>query len=175
MDVNAKLAGATVPCDCGCHTDPSQPPRGCCGQDTGGCEGRVYLFAGVRVPCSQTDHRISHPCSRRDCGDPHQERAPHSHYRGNHYPECQCQGRGWTASTDGWVWWRAAKQVKIAIALELRLVEEHGSTAALTFVGGNVIDDRDPEVAFFATLEQKVAQIPGIEFGEPVKAEVPHD
>ena len=74
-----------------------------------------------------------------------------------------CAGRGWTAATEGWVWWSAAKRARIPITLELRLVEEHGDTAALTFVGGNRIDDQDPEAAFFAALLRVVAAIEGVE------------
>jgi len=127
-----KLASATVPCP---NTD-KVPHLGC-------INGRVLVFpdaTGVRVACTA-------------CGG-------HRKYwnRAQGYftdIDCKgCMGRGWTAATDGWVWWSACWGLIDLPSFQVEWLEER-------YRGG-----RGPEAAFFAALDRAVSAMPGVEFAD---------
>lgn len=137
MDVKEALAGATRPCPAcggsGRHVGLETSVWNCQGcQPTPGT-GRVYLFSdatGVRVPCGcpkSIDHRRNwiSPCGKLLDGQ-----------------IVSCQGRGWTAATDGWTWIDAAMSLEILFG----------------FPGG-------AEKGFFATVLQEVEAMEGVELG----------
>lgn len=67
--------------------------------------------------------------------------------------EQPCQGRGWTAATDGWVWWQAIESTNLS--LEQLVADWHEKWLSRFPL--------DPKAAFVAALEQTVRAIPGVE------------
>lgn len=93
-----------------------------------------YLFpesSGVRVRCKILPNM--HNCSQ----------------------EKDCQGIDWTASEDGWVWWRAVDGLGITV----------GELATEDFIESWAEQwgpyESDPKAAFFQALYQAVKRIPG--------------
>jgi len=135
-----QLAGVRVPCPpcdaLGGWTRETSRPEGVwnvCGD----CEGTglVYMFAEgtVRVWCSLTGIIMNDTfCAWVD--------------QCKHGDGCKCQGRGWTASQDGWVWWRA---VTVIVSSKQCVELTHTMLA------------QAPEAAFFAALWQMVDKYPG--------------
>ena len=69
-----------------------------------------------------------------------------------------CQGRGWLAATDGWIWWRAVN----AIGKYMILITGNQFMAATTPNKDTSVYDDDPETAFFTALTRAVEQIPDV-------------
>jgi len=98
----------------------------------------VYFFPeSVRVPCPSQTHS---PCIKEV------EAYPVSVFE---YVLIEdCQGRGWTPATDGWVWWQAVESAYSGAGRLQRFIADWKKQWLL--VSG------DPMVAFFATLEKIV-------------------
>jgi len=143
-----QLAGATMACEC--------VDIGCKDCGAGGRAGRAYVFpddTGVRVPCPSAMHSystfLSAACS-------------------------YCQQRGWIASRNGWVWWRAIEQLgtitdpkypdslsyTFTLSLEVsagsKFYAESGWGHPMTYYFMHEQDSDDPEAAFFAALTRAV-------------------
>lgn len=66
-----------------------------------------------------------------------------------------CQGRGWVAETDGWVWWRETAQIGEWVNL-LGGTDVKGFEAECSFGQTCSASGTDPEAALNAALEQAV-------------------
>ena len=117
-------------------------------------KGRVYVFdETVRIPCPDVGQptgelqRNSCMACRRNYG---------------HSEDCyRCTaGLGWTASEDGWVWWRAAAEVGVAMGLHVRqpFYRKDGKGRFRGRILDSILVNRndDPKAAFFAALERAV-------------------
>ena len=147
------LAGATKPCDK--HPSYDWHPR-CI------CEGKpVYFFpASVRgacrgdvdCECCDTDEGcLDSPCEDGMVKWPWQKRRH----------KCRnCQGLGWVAETDGWVWWRIIRQVGWFVCLfqyfdwdEFVIQDTHGDPIASTTSEDNLQDEAALHVVFCRAVE----------------------
>ena len=147
MNDTERLAGAKKPC-------PTIVKLGAKGWGVGDCKGEVdaeiphecngtglvYVFDdSVRVPCPQT-YKVCNKCGARNnttSTDP--VCAPE---------RCDCHGKGWTASEDGWVWWTAAYKAE----LYPNLSAHHYGWNFQSLVQGKWECSDDPKAAFFAAL-----------------------
>lgn len=139
-----RLAGAKIPCQCECHRSSTAPtiPCDCCDVD-----GRRYFFPEtVRVPVIVH----CHPLNRREliCD--------------LEVEDCSGHVNGWTAATDGWVWWQAARTVGIHIRFDNGPNGNDYYQAQNDPPVGWRHQSTDPETAFFAALTRAVEAYPGI-------------
>ena len=83
----------------------------------------------------------------------------------SNHPCPSCQGRGWVAATDGWVWWRAIQVLPWDVMLQVfpAGAEQRGFRATVTDENADYfVWDDDPEAAFFAALEKAVVAADGV-------------
>jgi len=167
-ETQTQLAGVRVPCGgCpDCNENIHNPPQDIAARLNIGCQGQpVYLFpAAVRVPCVRQ--------GRWECFVTCYVGFPQK------WPECDCQGRGWNVSQNGWVWWRAAHHLsnlpsdgtgELVFTLSLQIggppyvwaESGWGNSHHYSFTYDSSNEHEDPEAAFFTALWQAVNQIPG--------------
>lgn len=121
-DVQTRLAGATVKRLRYPERGPAFDYGGEADKDGNPLYEQVYVFGNeLRAPCPKDIHNL---------------------IQGDEGCVC-CQGRGWTATADGWAWIDAAMALGLGFA----------------FPGG-------AQVGFFATVLREVEKIPGVELHE---------
>lgn len=155
IDTPTRCASATVPCP-GCPACVEEGQRVSVTVTCGGKNlkmGRVPVFGDeVRVPCRP---KKSKKVVIYDGPGPPYLAAPE-------ITDCpKCQGRGWTATEDGWAWWRVVHRT-----FYLRLAKTTYPHDRFRFRIDNEWGDwdNDPEEAFFTGLEGLLSQLPGVEF-----------
>lgn len=168
-DAATRLAGVRVPqiCSCGCHARSSIHNNVCLCPNS-----LVYLFPEtVREWCDHRHYglmatRTQHKCAY--CGDFTVGDEPIFMTSKGHGPRCRCQGRGWTASRDGWSWWRVVHGGDGWIRLTGLLCNTryHAEVLLSGMVEIAQAWDDNPETALFVALAAAVDKIPGVQWSE---------